>query len=179
MTDQLNLAAESAPDHWLSTFAPGFAHLGNDERDAITHFVFLWSLFEARMLTASASPKSIIALAKRLDGQPLRTDRVLDEALAYFKRRYYSNGQFNYSFETLYFRPGDHRSLVEDILSGKKSDRADRLAATMLVIYRLRNNLFHGLKWSYDILEQRDNFVNANRILMCLLEMGRDQRSQI
>ena len=38
------------PIDWLRYNQPGFAELSGDERDAIGEFVFLWSLFEARVL---------------------------------------------------------------------------------------------------------------------------------
>ena len=43
-------------------------------------------------------------------------------------------------------------------------ERVVRLANTV------RNNLFHGAKWAYELRGQRDNFTHANCILMRMLD---------
>jgi hypothetical protein len=48
------------PEEWLTTYAPGYAELAHSERQAVTYFCFLWSLFEARQLNRAASPPAII-----------------------------------------------------------------------------------------------------------------------
>jgi len=40
------------------------------------------------------------------------------------------------------------------------------VAALLIVVYRLRNNLFHGEKWAYEMKDQRSNFEQANEVLM-------------
>jgi len=52
----------------------------------------------------------------------------------------------------LHFKSADHKELVENVLQGNTKDEADILSAILIIIYRLRNNFFHGKKWSYGIL---------------------------
>lgn len=61
--------------------------------------------------------------------------------------------------------------MVEAVLKGENANLGDTAAALLIVIYRLRNNLFHGVKWAYGIRGQRENFENANALLMSALEL--------
>ena len=44
-----------------------------------------------------------------------------------------------------------------------------------IVVYRIRNNLFHGMKWAYGMRGQLENFRHANAVLIKALEMDRDR----
>ena len=44
------------------------------------------------------------------------------------------------------------------------------LAVVLIIIYRHRNNLFHGVKWENLLAGQLDNFNHANNVLMKLIE---------
>jgi hypothetical protein len=52
------------------------------------------------------------------------------------------------------------------VLEGTNNQSADSVAALLIVVYRLRNNLFHGEKWAYEMKDQRSNFEQANEVLM-------------
>ncbi len=41
----------------------------------------------------------------------------------------------------------------------------------IIIVYRLRNNLFHGEKWSYYFKDQLGNFTHASTILMRTVEL--------
>ncbi|MFT7771721.1 hypothetical protein [Roseateles sp.] len=90
-------------------------------------------------------------------------------SLAYFRDRYFQGGQFTHNFEQLLFRPRDRRALVEGVLSGQDGDPQHMVAALLLIVYRLRNNLFHGAKWAYGIKGQQPNFNHGAEVLMAVL----------
>lgn len=158
------------PDTWLKQRASGFGNLSAQEKLAIMHFSFLWSFFEAKALNANASSRSICQLAggwaahNRLD--PVK----FSKSLAYFKNRYFNGGEPTPHFQGLKLRPFDYPDRVEAVLSGGNTDDADCVAALLIVVYRLRNNLFHGMKWDYGIRDQLDNFKHANDAIMAALE---------
>ena len=89
-----------------------------------------------------------------------------DAELAYFRRRYFANGGFTHHFPHLNLRSADYPDLVQAVLDGSNNDPRDRLLVLLMIVWRLRNNLFHGEKWAY----QLQNFTHANAILMRLLE---------
>lgn len=93
-----------------------------------------------------------------------------DAELAYFRERYFANGAFTHHFAHLHLRPADQPDLVRSVLDGSNNDPRDRLLAALMIVWRFRNNLFHGEKWAYQLQDQLSNFTNANALLMRLLE---------
>lgn len=43
-------------------------------------------------------------------------------------------------------------------------------SAMLIIVLRFRNNLFHGVKWQYELASQLDNFETANHVFMTALE---------
>ncbi|WP_415553190.1 hypothetical protein [Gluconobacter cerinus] len=92
----------------------------------------------------------------------------LDDDLAYFRARYFADGAFTYWFNHL--RDRDHPDIIAVVIGGANDDPSDRMLALLIIIWLLRNNLFHGTKWAYQMLEQHDNFRHVSAVLMRLLE---------
>ncbi len=155
---------------WLRARAPGYDDLTEDEREALKTFLFLWSLFEANALAEQGGPASIIIAARRLSVRHGGLPPNVGAALAYFRDRYIGEGAPNDRFAALNFRDRDRRPLVEEVLTGRREAPDDQAAAVFLIVYRLRNNLFHGAKWAYGMAGQYDNFHHANQVLMEALD---------
>lgn len=156
---------------WLGAKAPGFNDLSNEERDAIMQFALLWSFFEAMALDNSASVRAITRLVQSWESNGQLDVDAFTKSLAYFKERYFNNGTATEKFQGLHFRPRDKRALVEAVLTEQNTNPEDCVAALLIIVYRIRNNLFHGEKWAYDIQGQLGNFTNANAILMTAMEI--------
>ncbi|WP_217431917.1 hypothetical protein [Duganella vulcania] len=90
--------------------------------------------------------------------------------LAYFRQRYFANGAFTHHFTHLHLRPADQPVIVQSVIEGGNSDPRDCLLTVLMIVWRFRNNLFHGAKWNYQLQDQLTNFTHANAILMRLLE---------
>src|SRR5690606_20315246 len=90
--------------------------------------------------------------------------------LAYFRQRYFANGQFTHHFTHLNLRRPDQRDLIRSVLDGSNDDPRDRLLTVLMIVWRFRNNLFHGEKWAYKLQGQPQNFTHANAVLMRVLE---------
>jgi len=95
---------------------------------------------------------------------------LFDTELAYFRARYYRHGGLDPRFDGLMFRKPDRKKWVGDVIRGAKDDPRDRLLCLLVIVWRLRNNLFHGEKWDGQLQDQRENFINANSVLMRLLD---------
>jgi hypothetical protein len=89
----------------------------------------------------------------------------------HFLERYYDGTDLTHAFHELHLRRNDHPDLVEKVIRRQSSDDAEILSAALIIVYRLRNNFFHGVKWTYGIRDQLKNFRNANDILMFVYEM--------
>ena len=158
------------PIDWLCAKAPGFSALSEDERAAIMHFSLLWSFFEAEALHANASAKSILALVHEWASNGRLNKALFAPSLAYICARYFDHGSLTEHFGGLNLRRNDSPELVGAVLKGENKNDADSVAVLLIVVFRLRNNLFHGVKWAYGIRGQLDNFTNANVALMAALE---------
>lgn len=150
---------------WLNKNAPGFSDLSAAEREAIAYFTMLWGSVEGSLFQNKANDGKIFALAEQL-----KERRGFDLAnfageLCYFRRRYLSNGRPTPYFETLYLSKKAARRVLR-VLSKQENDPVEIVAALLLIVYRLRNNLFHGLKWADDIRGQAENFHHADALLM-------------
>ncbi|MEH6662935.1 MAG: hypothetical protein V7679_14915 [Parasphingorhabdus sp.] len=167
-------STDSAVEKWLKLQAGGYTNLSADERQAIHDFSLLWSLFEARVLNNNANIPRIrqrVAEAANLGAEI--DAAALQESLAYFSARYYTNGNFNHHFEQLRFQNGQNggRAEAEAVLNGTQTTAPEVLTALLAIIYRLRNNLFHGEKWTYCFKDQLDNFTHASLVLMRTIEI--------
>ena len=161
---------KSASEAWLEARAPGFQDLPDEDRRTIFDFAFLWSLFEAEIMGANASVDRITEKADAwVAADPLGADLYYTE-LAYFRDRYFANGELTYHYSFLNLRRSDHPELVEAVIRGVNNDPRDRMLALLIIVWRLRNNFFHGAKWAYQIKGQRENFIQANVVLMRVLE---------
>lgn len=160
------------PQRWLRRNVPGFNDLSSAERAAIRDFSLLWSLFEGTVLATRADADRIIEAVNRLrvDGR-LRL-APFDEPIDYFRARYFDGQNFTPAFDQhLHFRNGDHRPVAEAFASGRTNDEVEIVSGLLIIVYRLRNNLFHGIKWAYGIRDQLDNFRNASETLMALMDL--------
>lgn len=156
---------------WLCDNAPGFRELSADERNAIMEFSLLWSLFEAKSLNTHGNAATILAAARHWAERGLLTAQTFEPALSYFRDRYYGDAEFTYHFEHLHFRRADRQELVESVLKGEDRNLAEIAAALLIIVYRYRNNLFHGVKWAYEIRGQYENFTYANTVLMQAIKL--------
>ena len=163
---------------WLRRYAPGFGQIGTEELDAIMHFPFLWSLFEFKALCTHASAQAIVDCAKKFEDNDLLDGRLFEHEFFYFKRRFINeDGSITSRFESLHFRKKDRQDLVRDALNGKGGE-LEIVAALLIIVFRLRNNFFHGSKWGYDFEEQTKNFRFANSILMKALDIQKEMENK-
>ncbi len=159
---------------WLEQYAPGFQGLSLEAREAIMHFSFLWSLFEFEALNKNGNVPAIDRVVRQWRDAGLFTDDdPFAQQLAYFRDRFYLDGVFTSHFLKLHFRKRDKRDLVEKVLRNETTDRAEIVEALLMIVYRFRNNLFHGEKWAYQLQGQIQNFDHANDVLMRAIDLQR------
>jgi hypothetical protein len=155
---------------WLLARAPGFAALPENDLEVIVDFVFLWSLFEARVMDHRARGRDISAKVDEWQAADFLEPEAYDDELAYLRHRYFANGEFTHHFHTLNFHDAEQRAFVAAVIDETDNDPRNRVVAVLLIVWRFRNNLFHGEKWEYGLEGQFENFTCANGILMRLLE---------
>jgi hypothetical protein len=153
------------PIEWLGRRSPGFAQLTPAERDEFSHFVFVWSYVEAVVFNRRTTADKIKTHAEQWEQAGAIQAGEFAEGADYFRYRYVENGEFTQHYPSLRVSPTD-KPIVESVLKSEAMGDGDTVAALLLIVHRLRNNLFHGNKWEYELLGQLDNFRHANLILM-------------
>jgi len=156
--------------HWLREKAPGFNELSPGECNAICSFSLLWSLFEAQILESAGSAAHICkAVDSWREAETIRAETYEPE-LTYFRQRYFADDQFTYHFNNLHLRKNDRPNIVKTVINGTNNVPRDGMVTALIITLRFRNNLFHGVKWQYELAGQLENFTNANNLLMKVLE---------
>jgi hypothetical protein len=158
---------------WLERNAVGFAALDQPERDAPMHFSLLWSYFEAEALHANGSSNAVANWIRSLHQVGKLDPREFSQAIDYFKNRYFQGGHFTHHFDRLNLRANDEPNLVKAVLSGNNLDPVESIVVLFIVIYRFRNNYFHGPKWAYSLQDQLGNFTFASNSLVAAMDMWR------
>jgi len=151
--------------------------LSSEDTRAIANFTLLWSLYEGTILNTEGNANKIIRVVRSLSAHGNLILKPFRDDIAYFSNRYYDGTDFTPEFHRLNFRSGDHRSLIEKVVLRQTTDEAEILSAILIIILRLRNNLFHGTKWSYEMKGQLESFRHANSVLMAVIDLHRVSRA--
>ena len=164
---------------WLIKYAPGYNELSEEEKQEIMQFSLLWSLFEAQVLNTSASPNSIKVRVSSWAKNGLLQLRKFEKYREYFSRRYIENGNPTHRFQHLHLRRNDDPDLVLRVLKYETDEISDVVTALLIIVYRYRNNFFHGIKWAYQFQDQLDNFKTSNGLLVRMLEIKNQHGNQL
>ena len=91
--------------------------------------------------------------------------------LAYFCGRYVEmEGKVTPYFRGLQL-PRSRRDLVTKVLTGNEATSDRVMTVVLIIVYRLRCNLFHGLKSLRELPQQRETLDVANTALMRAIEL--------
>ncbi|WP_122490343.1 hypothetical protein [Klebsiella variicola] len=153
----------------IEKFAPGVVQLSPMEVEALQRFTLLWTLFESQVLDNNASVKKISEKVEAIDLRKLGNE-WFQAPLSYFSKRYIEDGRENYRFENLHLRKNDNPDLVRAVLTGEIDNPSLQLIVCLTIVYRFRNNFFHGIKWAYGLQEQFENFTHSSNLLSEYLE---------
>ena len=135
--------------------------LSGEALNEIKNFTLLWNIFENLIFQSNFSINQLeIEIRRRnLDFNDFH------DIYEYFQNRYIVNGNINERFSNLNFRPNDREELVQNALIDINSANNVKIFAIGIIVYRFRNNLFHGVKDFHFLNGQIENFNNANRYL--------------
>ncbi|MBC8644671.1 hypothetical protein [Flavobacterium lindanitolerans] len=141
-------------------------NFNEQQLEHIKNFSLMWNVFEGKICNTHFT---ITQFSQELANRNIDVN-LFQKHFDYFKNRYTDNGAINNRFQFLYFRPNDRRTLVEDVLLGNNTNPNDIILAITIIVFRFRNNLFHGLKEFQNIDNQNENFEIANDFLSILID---------
>ena len=118
--------------------------------DTALHFLIAWSLFEARCFEKYVQAKKLRDYAETVASQGFSATR-LSPQFDHFYNRYCEQPRSKTQLSNLLHdaeRPTDVGRAVRECLEKQKLKftAADRIFLVCAVIYRFRNNMFHGSK---------------------------------
>lgn len=138
----------------------GTSKIDANDIDEVRDFALLWNLFEDLLCNNNANIPKIDTLIDGHIGKFNESD--YQDTFEYFYNRYKSSEE---RFNALRLR-ATQKNLVKKVLNDEFTDENNKLKFIMAIIYRFRNNLFHGEKDMRYIRLQKENFNQTNDFLM-------------
>ena len=167
----MTIASAFSAKHWIDTNCFGGHTLRPKTFDMVSDFTLMWNIFEGVVCHNHADIRAFEMLAEKI-AQRVSLPAEIEDGVRFWMSRYIAGAEFNHLFKDLYFRPNDRREHVEAVLRREKNDPCSQLLAVMIIIYRLRNNLFHGLKEIRTLNDQVSNLTMACRTLAAILQVS-------
>lgn len=143
-------------------------NLQSEDLESIRDFSLMWNLYEKMTCNSNYNLQRITNFVNNRNFQI----QDFQEFIGYFRNRYVENGQLNGRYPHLHLRNSDNPQMVEDVLLERNTNTNDIIVVCSTIIYRFRNNLFHGIKDVARINHQRINFEAANSFMRRLLEIA-------
>lgn len=150
--------------------------------DNVLYFALVWNVFEDEIMDAkkNAGTKKSLNLGKirtkieELNNKGLLKIEDFKIPLENFRDRYITDGGINEKFE-LHFLDGElcAEANLKNVLLGKEDNIVEIVYACLTIAWRLRNNLFHGIKYINQLAEQNNNFYNVNQVLAKFVDLSR------
>lgn len=153
---------------WIKEHLHDGGHLDPECLHAVQNFTLMWNIFESLLCDNSASVCKFGLILAKWKVQHLPQE--IQQAFAYFQNRYVTTDGFSRHFK-LQFRRNDCREMVENALKSAHNDASTMIYVLLIIIYRLRNNLFHGLKSVSSLNNQTDNLNVAAQALAATIEL--------
>jgi hypothetical protein len=155
---------------WLNNYFTKPMSFTEEDIKSILFFALIWNMFESLACKQFANVSAIQDIVNEAYCQKRLQTKHFAPFLCYFQSRYVEGKTFNKRFYNLNFRKNDKQKLVEDVLKGDLKEVNNLVLALLLIVYRLRNNLFHGGKNVCRLNDQEENFEIANQILTTFLD---------
>lgn len=139
--------------------------LSEDEISNVRDFSLTWNIYDNLVCQSDFS----IARIEQAYSNKVFSENEIRPFFEYFKNRYIENNNTNERFHYLRFRRNDREEFVRNVLLENITDLKSKVLAISIIVYRFRNNLFHGLKDFRFIEQQEINFDNANSFLRIIM----------
>lgn len=161
---------------WIRGFFNNTTDLNIEGINHVRNFVFMWNIFETFGCNKEANINSIKNIVDEINSREAIVSETFTDYVQYFSNRYYSkHGETTYSIDGLLFRESQNEQKAKNeviaVLQQNQTAPKEILKALLIILYRLRNNLFHGGKQVVTLDTQIKNFICANNILKNVLEI--------
>lgn len=152
---------------WMDSFFDQAVEASSATLEEIQKFTVLWMIFEKYVCNENASYREIENQLNNVDSNHIKVI-LYEQELKYFHNRYVdAQGHTKYFDNIFTTRNTDqaHEARCLKVLKAETTDPLEILKGLSFLIYRYRNNLFHGVKDVMRLDDQRENFIYANSFL--------------
>lgn len=153
--------------------APHFTQI---QYDKVCRFMIYFSIAESKFAPMRDGLRGTDTLAHDLVSNGCVDHQVIEDSYLYFIERYRDNAQsanrFNKLVPDQFIGPALKARFVS-LLHVQAPTLEEKVSLVYKVIFRLRHNLFHGEKWSYNLKGQDGNFSHAVNVLLSCLTLSR------
>jgi hypothetical protein len=139
---------------------------------SIKDFSLVWNIFEDRACNNNPSLSTLGKFVDSISDSLDSAEKITTNTFEYFKKKYVDKDKINLRFTFLNLRRSDNPAFVETTLLAENPSLRDKALASLIIISRYRNNLYHALTDMTQIHEQKENFRIANRFLATTLEIS-------
>ena len=160
---------------WISH---NYANVYIDEASqiAVVNFSLMWNVFEGQFCNNSASVAKLDSIAEEVANGNF-PNQAVRQIFSFYKNRFIENRTTNRRFDNLNFRANDRKEFVRDVVLSQNHSIKDVILASLIIVYRIRNNLFHGIK-SFNLLhDQAENLNAASAFLSLVMETLKNSRN--
>ena len=154
---------------WVRSKLRDAPKLRTETLRAVAGFALVWNLFEGLVCNHRANVKQFERVADQIN-YTSELEIAVSECLSFYHFRYISGGAVNQRFDDLLFRANDKCPHVEAVLKGELTLSTEKMLAILIIAYRIRNNLFHGLKSVHIWDDQANNIAHAAKVLSLAIE---------
>ena len=144
-------------------------------------FTLLWNLYEDLFWTRNTdnTNNQAYSLRKALEIIESKKDKFDESVITPIFCYYHTRYQELSKFENLKFRDSgadrEAKEKIELMLNSTiQHSISNKLYFIMAIVFRFRNNLFHGEKQLIHIQYQEENFKYANQFLMHIIEKSKE-----
>ena len=155
---------------WIGERSPSLQRFLRRGLQPLLHFALMWNMFEGQLCDSSVSVQKLREVAITLAQRRFAASPDAKAFLDFIRTRYFADGRVTERFYSLNLRSEHQRNAVFSVLSGATSDPAEAIFAQLLVVYRYRNNTFHGLKEIAEVFGSQVLFDQAARFLGAVLD---------
>lgn len=145
--------------------------LENETRLLVSDFAILWNKYENSIFNNNYNPRSInekvIEKIKKDNNFEIKVNSLYESFCEYLQ---YKKIKFNtYDIISKFSIRKKDISVEELNFMINSDENKDKLKLLLIIIGRVRNNMFHGIKLIIDLNTQKELFRISNQILLLVL----------
>jgi len=153
--------------------------------DQVLFFTLIWNSFEGSFFfdNVELNNQTLVLLSQK--STSYIQERYVDELFDFFRKRYVLNNKITPTFKRLRFcykKTSTNQKvekIVEDTLLINNPSFEAKMKVILLIIYRFRNNLFHGVKSPLNLNKFEDIYGHINTFLIRYVTALIDQKVNI